>query len=149
MYLLFIFLDFYFFFFTDPATTDIYTLSLHDALPIWLARRGRPRAGRVPAAPSWLRGGRWRAREDGRRLGCRPRPRARGLGSDLRRAAAAGCPPPHGCPPGAARDHEARGAPGGARRRGPRWHRGRTRRRRDPERDRRRWPERDHGRRSS
>src|SRR5438034_7373525 len=24
----------FFFFFTDPATTDIYTLSLHDALPI-------------------------------------------------------------------------------------------------------------------
>src|SRR5437660_4353966 len=24
-----------FFFFTDPATTDIYTLSLHDALPIF------------------------------------------------------------------------------------------------------------------
>src|SRR5205823_13312021 len=24
-----------FFFSTDPATTDIYTLSLHDALPIW------------------------------------------------------------------------------------------------------------------
>nr|WP_180552101.1 FAD-binding protein [Staphylococcus haemolyticus] len=23
------------FFFADPATTDIYTLSLHDALPIW------------------------------------------------------------------------------------------------------------------
>src|SRR5437870_13368519 len=23
------------FFFTDPATTEIYTLSLHDALPIW------------------------------------------------------------------------------------------------------------------
>src|SRR5437763_10804461 len=23
------------FFFTDPSTTDIYTLSLHDALPIW------------------------------------------------------------------------------------------------------------------
>src|SRR5438034_4254590 len=39
--LLFIFL-FYFFFFNDPATTEIYTLSLHDALPIydryqWLA----------------------------------------------------------------------------------------------------------------
>src|SRR5207302_9103956 len=26
----------YFFFFTDPATTEIYTLSLHDALPIYL-----------------------------------------------------------------------------------------------------------------
>src|SRR6185437_16918581 len=24
-----------FFFFNDPATTEIYTLSLHDALPIW------------------------------------------------------------------------------------------------------------------
>src|SRR3712207_7974695 len=28
-----------FFFFNDTATTEIYTLSLHDALPIW-ARRG-------------------------------------------------------------------------------------------------------------
>src|SRR5436305_15339093 len=26
---------FIFFFFNDTATTDIYTLSLHDALPIW------------------------------------------------------------------------------------------------------------------
>src|SRR5205809_4681146 len=26
---------FYFFFFNDPATTEIYTLSLHDALPIF------------------------------------------------------------------------------------------------------------------
>ena len=25
----------FFFFFTDPATTEIYTLSLHDALPIY------------------------------------------------------------------------------------------------------------------
>src|SRR5438876_9549523 len=25
-----------FFFFNDPAPTEIYTLSLHDALPIWL-----------------------------------------------------------------------------------------------------------------
>ena len=36
---------FYFFFFNDPATTDNYTLSLHDALPIW---RGRtPEEGNV------------------------------------------------------------------------------------------------------
>src|SRR5688572_32729212 len=28
------FLSFYFFFFNDTATTEIYTLSLHDALPI-------------------------------------------------------------------------------------------------------------------
>src|SRR5258708_27433116 len=32
---------FYFFFFNDTATTEIYTLSLHDALPI--SRRGRRR----------------------------------------------------------------------------------------------------------
>src|SRR5215204_7698162 len=33
-----IYIDFfllYFFFFNDTATTEIYTLSLHDALPIW------------------------------------------------------------------------------------------------------------------
>src|SRR3712207_7808305 len=28
-----------FFFFNDTATTEIYTLSLHDALPIWLHER--------------------------------------------------------------------------------------------------------------
>src|SRR3712207_7131882 len=30
---------FYFFFFNDTATTEIYTLSLHDALPILIPRR--------------------------------------------------------------------------------------------------------------
>src|SRR5437868_15458160 len=30
--------SFLFFFFNDPATTDIYTLSLHDALPIFSTR---------------------------------------------------------------------------------------------------------------
>src|SRR2546422_451760 len=41
------FMYFFFFFFNDTATTEIYTLSLHDALPI--ARR---RAGpTLPAAP--------------------------------------------------------------------------------------------------
>src|SRR5690349_24832927 len=30
---------FFFFFFNDTATTEIYTLSLHDALPIYLRRR--------------------------------------------------------------------------------------------------------------
>src|SRR3712207_9552709 len=41
------------FFFNDTATTEIYTLSLHDALPIWLdgwqrptRARSRPRAER-------------------------------------------------------------------------------------------------------
>src|SRR3712207_9175349 len=39
-----------FFFFNDTATTEIYTLSLHDALPISLRvehDRGRDRVGRV------------------------------------------------------------------------------------------------------
>src|SRR2546430_5470138 len=34
------------FFFNDTATTEIYTLSLHDALPI-SSRRGQERPGRV------------------------------------------------------------------------------------------------------
>src|SRR5690349_23404852 len=29
----------FFFFFNDTATTEIYTLSLHDALPIWVRNR--------------------------------------------------------------------------------------------------------------
>src|SRR2546429_2420238 len=33
---------FFFFFFNDTATTEIYTLSLHDALPIWRLGRARP-----------------------------------------------------------------------------------------------------------
>src|SRR2546425_12435250 len=33
-----------FFFFNDTATTEIYTLSLHDALPIWARRDADPRA---------------------------------------------------------------------------------------------------------
>src|SRR3989442_6205523 len=33
-------LFFFFFFFNDTATTEIYTLSLHDALPIWFSRPG-------------------------------------------------------------------------------------------------------------
>src|SRR2546427_8663218 len=43
-----------FFFFNDTATTEIYTLSLHDALPIWVHRprgaaaRGRRRRRRLP-----------------------------------------------------------------------------------------------------
>src|SRR2546429_3017882 len=38
------------FFFNDTATTEIYTLSLHDALPISLGPRGRSAAGRARAA---------------------------------------------------------------------------------------------------
>src|SRR2546427_4999594 len=35
-----------FFFFNDTATTEIYTLSLHDALPIYRRRRPSPPGGR-------------------------------------------------------------------------------------------------------
>src|SRR5206468_11809158 len=39
----------FFFFFNDPSTTEIYTLSLHDALPICRRRRQPvPRMGRRP-----------------------------------------------------------------------------------------------------
>src|SRR2546422_206889 len=37
--------SYFFFFFNDTATTEIYTLSLHDALPISCDRRGRDRGG--------------------------------------------------------------------------------------------------------
>src|SRR2546429_7128643 len=46
----------FFFFFNDTATTEIYTLSLHDALPI-LPRR-RHHAARLAARPRRGRGGR-------------------------------------------------------------------------------------------
>src|SRR2546430_17709111 len=49
----------FFFFFNDTATTEIYTLSLHDALPISARANHRP-AGRRPWPP-W-RGGRARSR---------------------------------------------------------------------------------------
>src|SRR5215211_9325622 len=47
------FLCCFFFFFNDTATTEIYTLSLHDALPICAARSRstRPRCRRWSAAP--------------------------------------------------------------------------------------------------
>src|SRR2546427_13089118 len=49
-------LFFFFFFFNDTATTEIYTLSLHDALPIW-RHRGHPEAARRgrndPPHPPW------------------------------------------------------------------------------------------------
>src|SRR3712207_9185828 len=39
-----LYLCFFFFFFNDTATTEIYTLSLHDALPISIARARSCRA---------------------------------------------------------------------------------------------------------
>src|SRR5207248_11408367 len=50
-----------FFFFKDPAPTEIYTLSLHDALPICARRRRSAQAAR---AACWARPG---ARGPGRR----------------------------------------------------------------------------------
>src|SRR3712207_7398055 len=44
--------SFTFFFFNDTATTEIYTLSLHDALPIY-----RPEEGPRPPSPSRAQGG--------------------------------------------------------------------------------------------
>src|SRR2546429_3065098 len=93
----------FFFFFNDTATTEIYTLSLHDALPIWPHRRqGRARArlvrpldaqGTVPA----------RGQEDDR-----PRARRRPRLADAGRAAL-----PDGRRHGARRDPEGvRGASG-------------------------------------
>src|SRR3712207_8712295 len=44
-----------FFFFNDTATTEIYTLSLHDALPIsWAGAAGRPVALKATFALSGL-----------------------------------------------------------------------------------------------
>src|SRR5690242_21083075 len=44
-------LFFFFFFFNDTATTEIYTLSLHDALPI-----SRRAVAALPLAGVWVRG---------------------------------------------------------------------------------------------
>src|SRR5258707_5909205 len=46
------------FFFNDTATTEIYTLSLHDALPIFHHFNGRPRA--LPVVPPQVRLEAWR-----------------------------------------------------------------------------------------
>src|SRR2546422_3538947 len=51
----------HFFFFNDPATTEIYTLSLHDALPISLLPAQPPcrtsRRGKGPASRHYARAG--------------------------------------------------------------------------------------------
>src|SRR5947207_2295918 len=53
---LFFFLCFFFFFFNDTATTEIYTLSLHDALPISLLFNGIE-VDRFAKAPPWATAG--------------------------------------------------------------------------------------------
>src|SRR6266487_6694214 len=55
MLLIFFFIDMFFFFFNDTATTEIYTLSLHDALPLSPPRpwwRRSPWASRARSARS-------------------------------------------------------------------------------------------------
>src|SRR3712207_8110114 len=71
----------FFFFFNDTATTEIYTLSLHDALPIY--RRGRHDRPRVRPHD---RGGRHDRRgRGGQGQRRRERGRRRGVGCGRRR----------------------------------------------------------------
>src|SRR5687768_18255435 len=60
---------FYFFFFNDTATTEIYTLSLHDALPICALQR----PGGEVVHPA-RRPGRWRERHHDRGPGAEREP---------------------------------------------------------------------------
>src|SRR5256885_3764602 len=56
-----------FFFFNDTATTEIYTLSLHDALPIWAKIGAKVILSRVPAPYGvWRRLGIFRDRKSTR-----------------------------------------------------------------------------------
>src|SRR6266496_1033726 len=52
LYCCFLLFLLFFFFFNDPATPEIYTLSLHDALPIW-----SPTSVPVPVVRDRLRPG--------------------------------------------------------------------------------------------
>ena len=56
---------FFFFFFNDTATTEIYTLSLHDALPISVGPVADP-----PSEGLAVAHGRKRSARQGRGLGC-------------------------------------------------------------------------------
>src|SRR5580698_11257551 len=48
-------LNLFFFFFNDTATTEIYTLSLHDALPVWSWSRRRESSFRLRGRSSPMR----------------------------------------------------------------------------------------------
>src|SRR2546430_3257003 len=50
---------FFFFFFNDTATTEIYTLSLHDALPISRLSGVSASVARLPKIPPMLRPASW------------------------------------------------------------------------------------------
>src|SRR5690348_18489047 len=69
----------FFFFFNETATTEIYTLSLHDALPIW--GRGGSSSRRRSAAPRASR-----RRSGRRRRGRGPLPPRRGGTGSSRRS---------------------------------------------------------------
>src|SRR3712207_7902198 len=84
------------FFFNDTATTEIYTLSLHDALPIWQHRTGgeqvvppgrdlrrRNDAGLCERTTGWLNGEQRLAREHRGQYGFRVRPRSEEHTSEL------------------------------------------------------------------
>src|SRR3712207_8293502 len=73
------------FFFNDTATTEIYTLSLHDALPI--SRQGPPGAtvsAGLRRGARTLRSPRPRERADRAASRARPAPARRGCGPDSR-----------------------------------------------------------------
>src|SRR5438046_10725433 len=55
-----------FFFFNHTAPTEIYTLSLHDALPIWsdVMSKGKKRSGARPGRPQPLRGTKGKRQKD-------------------------------------------------------------------------------------
>src|SRR2546425_11294523 len=78
---------FFFFFFNDTATTEIYTLSLHDALPIsarggstWRTPTPWPRRPSPATSPNGSRGWRWHPRNK--------EPRLHGRGNSHERARA-------------------------------------------------------------
>src|ERR1041385_680935 len=60
----------FFFFFNDTATTEIYTLSLHDALPISSIRPGSGAGSRNGTARWWGRCSWWRDRARSRSCAC-------------------------------------------------------------------------------
>src|SRR2546422_3497236 len=106
-----------FFFFNDTATTEIYTLSLHDALPIWRGADASPGPGPAGARPPLSRRGSRAGRAPEARRGIRFEDRA---ARGARRIRSEGGPPavpdpgrradrPSACP------HGARGDAGDAR----------------------------------
>src|SRR6266498_5885293 len=57
-------LFFFFFFFNDTATTEIYTLSLHDALPISPPSASSRRTPWPPTGATWPSSPNWPARSE-------------------------------------------------------------------------------------